>query len=127
MSSPADPRLSWCFTSSGRCILSDASTIGLPEPTGDRASVPRGTMIYLSFTTVAPQVAIENLQVFHRPLIVPRETSCIPCPRLLDFRWRGFRGPNHRGCQPKRRSREDNYGGESIGLSRCSRPAHSPR
>ena len=49
---------------------------------------------------------------------VPRETSCILDMALLNFRSRETVGSNHRDCEPKRRSWQDNHGGELGRLSR---------
>lgn len=85
--------------------------------------VPCGTM---RASPLSHPLALALLNFSTARTIVPRETSCIPDPPLLDFRWRGFRGSNHRGCQPKRWGRKDHHGGESLSLSRRSRSADTP-
>ena len=67
-------------------------------------SVPRGTI-----RSPKPD--------FHGQSSVPRETSCILGIALLNFRSGETVGSNHRGCEPKGWSWQDNHGGEFSRLS----------
>src|SRR5262249_41273231 len=66
-----------------------------------------------------------SLPKFPQRQIVPRETSCNRNHPLLDFRWRGLLGANHRGGKSERWGRKNDHSSQSFCMSRHRRSCYT--